>query len=64
MLANRKYYLIVAVSFTVMFFLTGCWLSLPSDPSELSGFVFDDLNADGVMDPGEPPLKGVKLVLG
>jgi len=35
-----------------------------SDPAELSGYVFDDLNADGVMDPGEPPLAGVQLVLG
>jgi len=64
MLKNRKYYLIVALSVAVMFLLTSCWLSLPSDPSELSGVVFDDLNADGVMDPGEPPLKGVKLELG
>jgi len=35
-----------------------------SDPSVLTGFVFDDLNADGVKDPGEPPFAGVKLVLG
>lgn len=34
------------------------------DPSVLTGFVFDDLNADGVKDPGEPPFAGVKLVLG
>jgi len=33
------------------------------NPSELSGFVFDDLNADGVMDPGEPPLAGVQLAI-
>ncbi len=35
-----------------------------SDPSVLTGFVFDDLNADGVKDPGESPFAGVKLVLG
>ena len=64
MLTNRKNYLIIVASFTVMFILTGCWLSLPFDSSELSGVVFDDLNDDGVMNPTEPPLEGVKLVLG
>ena len=39
-------------------------VQVSTDPSELSGFVFDDLNADGVKDPGEPPFAGVKLVLG
>jgi hypothetical protein len=33
------------------------------DSSFLSGLVFDDVNADGMLDPGEPGLAGVELVL-
>ena len=39
-------------------------VQVSTDPSVLTGFVFDDLNADGVKDSGEPPFAGVKLVLG
>ncbi len=37
--------------------------SPPGDSSFLSGLVFDDDNADGVLDPGEPGFAGVELVL-
>lgn len=33
------------------------------DTSQISGIVFNDINADGVIDPGESPLAGVELVL-
>ena len=35
----------------------------PNDPSTISGLVFDDANADGVLDPGEVGFAGVELVL-
>ncbi|MCJ7734827.1 MAG: hypothetical protein MUP11_09790, partial [Anaerolineales bacterium] len=34
-----------------------------TDPSELSGMVYNDLDGDGVYTPGEPPFAGVELVL-
>ena len=33
-----------------------------TDPSELSGMVYNDLDGDGVYTPGEPPFAGVELV--
>ena len=39
-------------------------VQVSTDPSVLTGFVFNDLNADGVKDPGEPPFAGIQLVLG
>lgn len=36
----------------------------PGDSSILEGLVFDDQNADGVHDPGEPGLAGVEVLLG
>jgi hypothetical protein len=38
--------------------------SSAADPSFLSGLVFDDSNADGMLQAGEPGLAGVELVLG
>jgi hypothetical protein len=35
-----------------------------SDPSELSGMVYNDINGDGVYTPGEPAFAGVEVVLG
>jgi hypothetical protein len=35
----------------------------PGDSSFISGLVFDDSNADGILDPGEPGFAGVELVL-
>ena len=35
----------------------------PGDSSFLSGLVFDDQNADGIHDPGEPGFSGVELIL-
>jgi hypothetical protein len=35
-----------------------------SDPAELSGMVYNDINGDGVYTPGEPAFAGVELVLG
>lgn len=34
-----------------------------SDSSLISGIVFNDINGDGLIDPGEDPLAGVELVL-
>lgn len=34
-----------------------------TDPSELSGMVYNDLDGDGIYTPGEPPFAGVELVL-
>ena len=31
--------------------------------SQISGIIYNDINADGVLDPGEAPLAGVELVL-
>lgn len=35
-----------------------------SDPSELSGMVYNDIDGDGVYTPGEPAFAGVEVVLG
>jgi hypothetical protein len=35
----------------------------PGDSSFLSGLVFDDINADGILDPGEPGFPGVEVIL-
>jgi hypothetical protein len=35
----------------------------PGDSSILTGLVFDDSNADGIHDPGEPGFAGVELIL-
>ena len=35
-----------------------------SDPAELSGMVYNDINGDGVYTPGEPAFAGVEVVLG
>jgi hypothetical protein len=35
-----------------------------TDPSELSGMVYNDIDGDGVYTPGEPPFAGVEVVLG
>ncbi len=35
-----------------------------SDPAELSGMVYNDVNGDGIYTPGEPAFAGVEVVLG
>lgn len=35
-----------------------------TDPAELSGMVYNDINGDGIYTPGEPAFAGVEVVLG